>query len=83
MAITSASENEIHRLTRSWVYGGDTFPFLFVNGGAETLSGSELGAAILRDAITQREIQLLEHTGNCHSYLFAALTDAHISDRRS
>ena len=79
MAVTSASEDEIHRLTRSWVYGGDTFPFLFINGGAETLSGSELGAAIIRDVITQREIQLLEHTSNSHSYLFATLANTHSS----
>jgi hypothetical protein len=68
-AITSASEDEIHRLTRFWVYGsasqadGSTFPFLFINGGVATLSGSTVGAAVVRDTITQREIQRLEHTG--------------------
>lgn len=68
------SEDDVHRLTRCWVYGSAThadgdkaLPFLFINGGIETLSGSELGAAIVRDAITQRETQLLEHTGICHS----------------
>jgi hypothetical protein len=66
-----ANEDEVHRLTRSWVHGsvpwadGGSFPFLFVNGGAAVLSGSVLGAAILRDTITQREIQLLKHTCIC------------------
>ena len=64
----SANEDDVHQLTRCWVYGsathagGDTLPFLFINGGVGTLSGSELGVAIVRDAITQRETQLLEHT---------------------
>ena len=43
----------------------DSFPFLFVNGGAAILSSSTAGIAVIRDAITQREIQLLEHAGNC------------------
>ncbi|KAF9790741.1 hypothetical protein BJ322DRAFT_1104389 [Thelephora terrestris] len=66
--ITSANEEEIHRLTRVWVYGhasetdGGSFPFLFINGGAATLSGSSIGAAIIRDTVTHRENQLLEHT---------------------
>lgn len=70
-AITSASGDEIHQLTRLRVYGstsqvdGYTFPFIFINGGAATLSGSSFGAAVVRDTITQREIQLLEHTGIC------------------
>lgn len=52
-----------------WVYGNvsqtndDCFPFLFINGGVATLSGSALGAAIVRDTVTQREMQFLEHTG--------------------
>jgi len=68
-AITSASEDEVHRLTRIWVYGstsqadGGGFPFLFINGGAATLSGSAFGSAIVKDTITQREIQTLRHTG--------------------
>lgn len=86
-AITSASEDEIHRLTRFWVYGstsqadGDTFPFLFINGGAATLSGSVLGAAIVRDTITQREIQLLGHTGICGLCFFVTLSNAHAGSR--
>lgn len=70
-AITSASDEGTHRLTRFWVYGnapqadGEELPFLFINGGAATLSASTFGAAIVRDTITQREIQLLEHTGIC------------------
>lgn len=84
MAIASASEDEIHRLTHSWVYGSsDTYPFLLINRGAATLSGSDFGAAILRDAITQREIQLLDHTGICGSYFSVALTDVHVSHHRS
>ena len=69
--ITSASGEGIHQLTRFWVHGntsqtdGDGFPFLFINGGAETLSGSTDGAAIVRDTVTQREIQSLDHTGIC------------------
>ncbi|KAF9642840.1 hypothetical protein BDM02DRAFT_3132825 [Thelephora ganbajun] len=67
-AITSASEDEIQRLTRFWVYGSasqadsDTFPFLFINGGVATLSGSASGVAMVKDTITQREMQLLDHT---------------------
>ena len=29
------------------------------------LSGSTTGAAVIRDTVTKREIQLLEHTGTC------------------
>ncbi|KAF9642055.1 hypothetical protein BDM02DRAFT_3133357 [Thelephora ganbajun] len=67
-AVTSASEDEIHHLTRFWVYESGsqadcgTFPFTFINGGAATLSGSALGTAVVRDSVTQREIQRLEHT---------------------
>lgn len=70
-AITSVSDGGIHRCTRFWVHGngpeagGDEFPFLLIGGGAATLSGSTIGAATIRDTITQREIQLLEHTGTC------------------
>ena len=66
---TSAGEEEIHQLTRFWVYGngsqadGDGFPFIFINGGTAALSGSALSAATVRDTVMQREIQLLEHTG--------------------
>lgn len=69
--ITSASGEGIHQLTRFWVYDNvsqtdcDGFPFLLINGGGATLSGSMFGAAIVRDTITRREIQLLEHTGIC------------------
>ena len=77
--ITSASEGELHRLTRFWVYGNasqtddNNFPFLFINGGAATLSGS-LSAAIVKDTITQRKIQLLNHTGiRCLCYFFVPL----------
>jgi hypothetical protein len=68
-AITSANEEEIQRLTRVWVHGNasetgeGSFPFLFINGGAATLSGSTIGTATIRDTVTHREIQLLEHTG--------------------
>jgi hypothetical protein len=88
-AITSASEDEIDRLTRFWIYGsapradGDTFPFLFINGGAATLSGSAIGAAMVRDAITQREIQLLEHTCICCFRFSVTLSNGHVSDRWS
>ena len=76
-AITSASEGELHRLTRFWVYGdgsqtdGGSFPFLFINGGAATLSGSTLSAVIVKDTITQRKIQLLNHTGIRRLYFFS------------
>jgi hypothetical protein len=74
--ITSANEEEIHGLARVWVYGnpsetgGGSFPFIFVNGGAATLSGSPFGVAIIRDTVTHREIQQLEHTGTHHLYFF-------------
>lgn len=79
----------MHQLSRVWVHGvgyeadGDVFPFLFVNGGAATLSASTHGAAILRDTITRREIQLLEHTGTCHLYFLTAFPNPHFSDPRS
>jgi hypothetical protein len=67
-AIAFANGEEIHRLARCWIYGsvvktdGDEHPFLFVNGGAAMLSNSAFGAAVIRDTITKREIQLLKHT---------------------
>ena len=77
----------MHRLTRCWNHGsathigGDILPFLFINGGVETLSGSDLGVAIVRDAITQRETQLLEHSSIFVHFFDIALADAHISGR--
>ena len=66
-AITSASEEDDNHLTRCWIYGhDDSFPFLFINGGTATISGTALGAAVIRDAVTQREVQILKHTGICH-----------------
>lgn len=68
-AITSADEDEINQFTRCWIHGGTfglgdkVYPFLFINGGAATLSSTALGAAVVRDAVTQREVQVLEHTG--------------------
>jgi len=82
--ITSASDEGTYRLARFWVYsdepqaGGDEFPLLFINGGAATLSGSTLGAAIIRDTITRREIQILEHTGIHSLHPPAALSYAHV-----
>jgi hypothetical protein len=43
----------------------DEIPFLFINEGAATLLGSALGGAIIRDAVTRREVQLLEHRCIC------------------
>jgi len=69
-AITSASGDETHQFTHFWIHGtpsptdGKPLPFLFVNGGAATLSGSVAGAAVVRDSVIQREIQLLKHTDN-------------------
>lgn len=83
-AITSANDEEIHRLARFWVYSdepqadGDEFPFLFINGGAATLSGSTLGAAIVRDTVTRRKIQILEHTGIYRLCPPAALSYAYV-----
>ena len=88
-AITSASDEGIYRFARLWIYsnepqaGGDEFPFLLINGGAATLSGSTLGAAIVRDTITRREIQVLEHTGNHILHPPATLSYAHIRCSRS
>ena len=87
-AIAPASEDEINRLTRSWFYGytsetgTDDLPFLFINEGAETLSGSEHGAAIIRDAVTCREIERLQHTGICGSSLSLMSVDIHASSPR-
>lgn len=88
-ALTSTSDNEIHRLARLWVYGdahqvdSDRFSFLFIDGGAATLSSSALGHAVVRDAITRREIQLLEHTCICSPRFSEALSNCRISHRRS
>ena len=87
-AITSASEDEI-QLTRVWVHGSGSeadegaFPFLFINGGAATLSGLARGAAVVRDVVTHRNIQLLEHTGARLSYFLVALPDPCVSHPRS
>ena len=73
-AITSASEDEINWLTRVWVYDSPSkvdkniFPFLFINGGAATLSGSPSGAAVVKDTVTQQIIQQLQHTGTRYLY---------------
>ena len=68
-AITSASERGIHQLARCWIYsnefqsGSDEYPFLFVNDGAATLSSSALGVAVIKDSVTRRKIQVLNHAG--------------------
>ena len=86
-AIASANDSEIHQLARFWVYGraseadGGTFPFVFINGGVATLSGCALGAAIIRDTVTQREIQRLEHTSIRYLQLHVALSNPPISNR--
>ena len=72
-AITSANEQAIHQLARCWIYSsefqsdGDGYPFLFINDGAATLSTSAHGVAVIKDSITRRKIQLLNHSG---IYLF-------------
>ena len=87
-AIISASEEEIQRLTRIWVYGSgfqtdnDGFPFLFINGGAATLSGSALGIAMIKDTVTQREIQSLEHAGTRRFYFSVEFFKARASGWR-
>lgn len=61
----------------------ETFPFLFIDEGAATLSGSATGAAIVRDTVTQRQIQRLEHTG-IYCLLFSMIfSEIHVSSRRS
>jgi len=71
-----ASENGFtdQQLARFWVYDGtsttdECLPYLFINGGTATLSGSMTGVAKIRDTVTKREIQSLEHS----------VTDRHIS----
>lgn len=56
-------------LFRFWVYGGgtpggETRPFLFINAGTATLSSPTPGTALIKDAVTQRRIQVLGHEGN-------------------
>lgn len=69
-AISSESGQKFDGFSRFWIHGnsyqddGDSFPFLFINGGARTLSGSTNGSAVIRDTVTQRQIQLLEHNGD-------------------
>lgn len=88
-AIASEGEDKINRLSRVWVHGSgyevddDTLPFLFINGGAATLSTSARGTAILRDTATRRKLQLLEHTGTCYSQSYAAVPNRYISAPRS
>lgn len=66
-ALVSANEDGILQVKPFWVYGGASktdytdAPFLFINEGAATMSGSPLRGAIIRDLITQDELQLLEH----------------------
>lgn len=38
--------------------------FLFINGGAGTLSTSSPGSTSIKNAVTQRLTQLLEHDGD-------------------
>lgn len=67
-AIMSADKDETHQFKHLWVHSGasqadgDDVPFLFINDGVATLSGCALGGVIIRDAITQREVQQLVHT---------------------
>jgi len=61
----------------------ETFPFLFIDEGAATLSGSATGVAIVRDTVTQREIQRLEHSG-IYCLLFSVVfSEVRVSSRRS
>lgn len=69
----SSDEELTSGLWRFWIYGcesgpqvGDahTHPFLFINGGAATLSTTSSGAALIKNGVTQRSTQLLEHEGN-------------------
>ena len=81
-AITSASEEELHNLSRCWIYGhDDSFPFLFIHGGAATVSGTALGGAVIRDAVTQQEVQLLRHTG-IHHFLSRTIFNALVRGTR-
>jgi hypothetical protein len=78
----------MHRFACFWIHGGpsaddETFPFLFINGGAATLSGSTAGAAVVRDSVTQREIQLLEHTSIYRLWFYIAFSEAHVSSNQS
>ena len=69
-AISSENGQAIHGFARFWIHGNGHqddeagFPFLFINGGTKTLSGSTNGSAVIRDTVTQRQIQLLEHDGD-------------------
>ena len=86
-AITTANGQEVYQLARVWVHGiasgkgGDSLPFLFINEGAATVSGSALGVAVIRDTVTNREVQLLKHTGIVHVYNHVAGPDCRVSDR--
>ena len=68
-AVMSPKEELNGGLFRFWIYGSVTpgeeiHPFLFINGGAATLSTPTPGVALIQDAVTQRQIQALEHGGN-------------------
>ena len=62
---------------------GDERPFLFINEGAAVLSTSAFGTAVIKDLITQREIQVLKHTGICYLLFPAVLVDVHVRSPRS
>ncbi|KAF9644391.1 hypothetical protein BDM02DRAFT_3131799 [Thelephora ganbajun] len=85
-AIALENGQSIHGFSRFWIYGksyqadGDGFPFLFIDGGARMLSGSATGSAVIRDTVTQRQIQLLEHDGKWRTRI--SKIAYHVSERQ-
>lgn len=71
-AVLSSDGEPIRGFGQFWIYGsggvpqvgGDTSPFLFINGGAATLSGALSGMASIEDVVTRRQIQSLKHEGD-------------------
>ena len=71
-AVLSPGEGPTSGFGQFWIYGsdvvhqrgGDASPFLLVNGGTATLSASPSGVALIKDVVTQRQIQSLKHDGN-------------------
>lgn len=67
--IISSNEELTTGFVRFWIFGnpsqagGEVSPFLFINAGAATLSDSSTGFALIKDVVTQCQLQALEHDG--------------------
>ena len=76
-SIASGGTSVDYGLSRFWVHPYttetelDPFPFLFIHSGSARLSGSEFGAALIKDASGELILQSLNCGGGVSSVLFA------------